>query len=150
VELVAEEEFRMSFEVFNRRSAPLAKAPSLTIQKRGTFSMNKAAHRMINEPESVELLFDRDSQIVAIRPSNEAHAYTLRTQGKSDTGQVVLSGAAFTKYYDIDTSVSRRFKPYEQEGMLCVDLRGESSEVVGNRAKRDSEDSAAEEGESES
>ena len=53
-----------------------------------------------------------------------------------DTGQVILSATAFTQYYDIDTSVSRRYKPYEQDGMLCIDLTGPSAEVRGNRAKR--------------
>lgn len=49
---------------------------------------------------------------------------------------MILSATAFTQYYDIETSVSRRYKPYEQDGMLCIDLSGPSVEVRGNRAKR--------------
>lgn len=127
----------MAFEVFNKRMAPLAKAPSITIQKRGIFSVNKAAHKLIGEPDSVELLFDRDNGLIALRPSMEPHAYAFRPQSsRADTGQVVLSATAFTQYYDIDTTVSRRYEPFAQDGMLCIDLRGRSAEVIGNRTKR--------------
>ena len=81
-----------------------------------------------------------------MRPSDEPHAYTLRTQGRSETGQVLLSGSAFTQFYDIDTSVSRRYKPYEQDGMLCIDLHSPSQKVVGNRSKPTSTNSADEVG----
>lgn len=127
----------MGFEVFDKRMAPLAKAPSVTIQKRGIFSINKAAHKLIGEPESVELLFDKDAQIIAMRRSNESHAYVIRPQTAREAGQVILSATAFTQYFDIDTSVSRRFKPYVQDEMLCIDLRGPATEVRGNRAKRE-------------
>lgn len=125
----------MPFEVFDKRMAPLAKAPSVTIQKRGIFSINKAAHKLIGEPETVELLFDKDANIIALRASNELHAYTIRPQSARETGQVILSATAFTQYYDVDTSVSRRYKPYVEDGMLCIDLNGPSVEVRGNRSK---------------
>lgn len=127
----------MGFEVFSRRMAPLAKAPSVTIQKRGIVSINSVAHKMINDAETVELLFDKENQIIALRPSQEAHAYAVRPQSSRGTGQVILSATAFTQYYDIDTTVSRRYKPYELDGMLCIDLKGDSVEVRGNRAKRE-------------
>lgn len=126
----------MAFEVFDKRMAPLAKAPSVTIQKRGIFSINRVAHNLIGAPESVELLFDKEDLIIAMRPSQESHAYTIRPQSARDTGQAILSATAFTQYYDIDTSVSRRYQPYEQDGMLCIDLKGKAVEVRGNRAKR--------------
>jgi len=111
----------MNFEIFDKRMAPLAKAPSITIQKRGIFSINKAAHKLIGEPETVELLFDKEAQVIAMRQSSESHAYTIRPQSKKDT------------------SVSRRYKPFAQDTpmgkMLCIDLKGESVEVHGNRGK---------------
>ena len=112
---------------------------SVTIQKRGIFSINKAAHKLIGEPATVELLFDKDNQIVALRESDQPHAYAIRPQSqRRDTGQVILSATAFTQFYEIDTSISRRYKPYERDGMLCIDLKGPSVEVVGNRSKRTS------------
>ncbi|NKU66401.1 hypothetical protein GS891_26025 [Rhodococcus hoagii] len=99
----------MAFEVFDKRMSPLAKAPSVTIQKRGIFSINKAAHALIGEPATVELLFDKENDVIALRPSNEAHAYAFRPQSSREHRQVVMSATAFTQYFDIDTSVSRRF-----------------------------------------
>lgn len=130
----------MGFEVFDKRMAPLAKAPSVTIQKRGIFSINKAAHKLVREAESVELLFDKENNIIALRPSKESHAYQVRPASSRDTGQMIMSATAFTQYYNIDTTVSRRYTPYEQDGMLCIDLKGHSVEVRGNRAKREEED----------
>lgn len=127
----------MAFEVFDKRMAPLSKAPSVTIQRRGIFSINRAAHKLIGEPETVELLFDRENKIIALHPSKEPHAYAIRPQSSRGAGQVILSATAFAQYYGIDTSVSRRYKPYEQGGMLYINLRGPSTEVHGNRAKRD-------------
>lgn len=127
----------VGFEVFDKRMAPLAKAPSITIQKRGIFSINKTAHKLIGEPETVELLFNKDEQIIALRPSTEAHAYAMRSpSSRANTGQSVMSATAFTQYYDIDTSVSRRYTPYEKDGMLCIDLQGPNVKIVGNRSKR--------------
>ncbi|WP_144721717.1 hypothetical protein [Agrococcus jejuensis] len=127
----------MGFEVFDKRMAPLAKAPSITIQKKGIFSINRAAHKLIGEPETVELLFDKDAKIIAMKPSSESHAYNIRPQASSsENGQMILSASAFTQFYDVDTEVSRRYKPYEQDGMLCIDLRGPSVAVKGNRTKQ--------------
>jgi len=128
---------QMGFEIFKKRMAPLAKAPSVTIQKKGIFSINRAAHNLINAPDTVELLFDREARIIAMRPSEESHAYAIRPQTNRGTGQVLMSASAFTQYYDIDTLVSRRYKPYEQDGMLCIEVEGANVEVIGNRTKQE-------------
>lgn len=136
----------MPFELFDKRNAPLAKAPSITIQKRGIFSISKAAHKLIGEAATVELLFDKDSQIIGIRASEPSpHAYAIRAQTERVGAQVVLSATAFTQYYEIDTSVSRRWEPYMQDDMLCIDLTGTSTVVRGNRTAKTTANSAAEE-----
>lgn len=124
----------MAFEVFNKRVAPLGKEPSVTIQKRGIFSFNGAAHKLIDNAETVELLFDRENNIIGIRPATASpNAYQIRNQSKSRTGLTLLSASAFTQYYGIDTSVSRRWRPTLKDGILCIDLNGDSAEVHGNR-----------------
>src|SRR4051812_23771389 len=110
----------MAFEVFNKRFAPLQKAPAVTIQKRGIISLNQAAHAMIGSPKIVELLYDRDEKIVGIRPSSEdvPHAYAFRPQGgaaKGENAPMVVAGTAFVQYYEIDVSVSRRWTPTVQD-----------------------------------
>jgi hypothetical protein len=127
----------LPFEVFEKRMAPLGKAPSVTIQKRGLFSINRAAHALLAEPETVELLYDREARIVGLRPVDPAvpHAYIMRPQSSNrDTGPLIVAGTAFTQYYNIDTTVSRRWVPELRDGILCIDLDGPSVEIVGNRS----------------
>lgn len=133
----------MGFEVFEKRMVPLAKAPAITIQKRGIFSINRAAHNLIGGAETVELLYDKVDKIIGIRPIDETspHAYTVRAQSPNgDSGQMILSATAFTQYYDIDTDVSRRWVPYEKDGILCIDLKGSSTVIIGHRTKREPEE----------
>lgn len=127
----------MPFEVFDKRKSPLAKAPSVTIMKRGTVSMTRAAHALLENAETVELLFDRDRNVIGMRPAAEdsPHAYVLRSQSPTkQTGPLILSGTAFTQFYGIDTTTSRRFTPHMEDGILVIDLNGPSVEIVGNRS----------------
>lgn len=124
----------MGFEVFDKRAAPMKGAPSVTVQRRGIVSINAPAHALIDKATVVELLFDRDRKVMALRPADTSpRTYELRKPSKS--GQTLLSAFTFMQTYDIDTSVSRRYEPFEEDGMLCINFAGESVEVHGNRAK---------------
>lgn len=125
----------MGFEVFDKRHAPMRGAPSVTVQKRGIVSINGPAHKIIEGSRVVELLFDRTRRVMAIRPAESStRTYELREPSKS--GQTLLSATAFMDVYEVDTSVSRRYEPFEEDGMLCLDFNGEYTEVRGNRAKK--------------
>lgn len=124
----------MGFEVFDRTSAPSTKTPFVTVQKSGVLSLNAAAHHMINKAETVELLFDRDARIIGLKPAERsARSYEFRRTGKS--GQVVVAAMAFTQHFEIDTTVSRRWTPYVEDGILCIDLNRPHTEIQGNRTK---------------
>ncbi|GGG69618.1 hypothetical protein GCM10011374_37600 [Kocuria dechangensis] len=127
----------MGFEVFDKRMTPLAKAPSVTIQKRGVISLNKAAHDLIDNAETVELLYDRARNVVALRQADDSapHAYAVRSGSKNGPGQAIVSATAFTQHYGIDTTATRRWKPFTEDGMLCVDLTQEGTIITGNRTK---------------
>ncbi|MEX5297002.1 hypothetical protein QYM41_17135 [Kocuria sp. CPCC 205268] len=127
----------MPFEVFDKRMTPLAKAPSVTIQKRGVISLNKAAHDLVDNAETVELLYDRDRQVMALRVADDSspHAYAVRNGSKRGPGQAIISATAFTQHYGIDTTATRRWKPFLEDGMLCVDLTQEGTVITGNRTK---------------
>ncbi len=130
----------MPFEVFNKKLAPLAKGPSVTIQKRGLMSVNRAAYALLGEPKAVELLFDKDERVIGLRPVDESapHAYPLRPQSsKSGSGPLMLAGTAFTHYYGIDTSVSMRWVPTLQGDVLCIDLKQEGVIATSNRTRAD-------------
>ncbi|WP_272027902.1 hypothetical protein [Kocuria rosea] len=109
----------------------------MTIQKRGVISLNKAAHDLVDNAETVELLFDPDRRVMALRVIDDfsPHAYAVRSGSKRGPGQVIVSATAFTAYYGIDTTATRRWKPFVEDGMLCVDLTTEGTVITGNRTK---------------
>jgi hypothetical protein len=138
----------VAFEVFDKRLTPLTKAPTVTIQKRGLFSLNRAAHSLIKDAGTVELLFDRVDQIVGIRPVDDdvPHGYVVRPQSPTkDTGPLIIAGTAFAQYYGLDTTVSRRWTPTLVDGVLCIDLKQPGVEIVGNRSVRPTDGSDREE-----
>lgn len=130
-----------NFETFTKRMVPLTKAPTVTVQKRGILSLNKAAHVAMGEPATVELLFDKAEQIIGMRglSTEKAHAYPVRGVGK-DATTFIVAGTAFTKYYEINTDVSRRFAAEMVRDVLCINLRGDSTIVTGNRQRGDDAD----------
>jgi hypothetical protein len=123
------------FETFTRRMIPLVKKPFVTIQRRGTMSFNKAAHVALGSPRAVELLYDKEHEVMGIRPVDPTvdHAYPMRAQANKDEGPYIVSGAAFTKYYGIKTEVARRFNAEMEDGVLIIDLRSEGQVVTSNR-----------------
>lgn len=124
----------MAFKVFDKRSAPMRSTPSVTLQKRGILSINAAAHALIGKADVVDLLFDAERRVMALRPAAPSPtAYKVR--GPSKTGQVLLSVTAFANAFNIDTDDSRRYEPFVEDGMLCIDLNGPSTVIQGNRSK---------------
>lgn len=122
----------MAFETFYRQRAPLSVDPMLTIQRRGNFSINAAAHTALGEPEAVEFLYDRDEKRMGIRkvqPLSES-AYAVRPNGKSSW---IIAGMAFTQYYGIPSDVARRWIGRLEGDILVFDLNEEGKEVVSNR-----------------
>lgn len=113
----------MGFELFSRRVAALTKEPIATVQKSGTIGLNAAAHEMIDQAMMVEFLFNRQRNVLALRPVDDSpHGYKLRKP--SETGYTSVFAAALFDAYEIDVSESRRFVPFIENGMLCIDLAG--------------------------
>lgn len=134
-----------NFETFTRRMVPLANDPTVTIQRRGTLSLNKSAQAALGDPDAVELLFDPEEKIIGLRPIDPRapHAYPVRAQ-KQDFGPYLIAGMAFTKYYSIDTEASVRRIAYMDGDVLCIDLKSTGTIVTSNRSGRGSqEDSSA-------
>lgn len=123
------------FQVFTKRMVPLKKRPYVTIQKKGVISLNASAYHEMGEPEAVEFLFDEDAQIVGLRgvDPNVEHAYGIRENANSTS--YLVSGTAFFKYFNVPLGITRRYDPEIIEGTLCIDLKGESTEVTSNRSK---------------
>ena len=129
------------FEVFEKYHSRSVKELYVTIQRRGTLSLNRAAFRAIGSPEYAELLFNRSQRLIGIRPAKTPSGRTVpvRKQGQSES--YLIAGLTFTKEYDIDSSVARRFVATMQGNMLIIDLNSPSTDATGPRLR--SEDSEA-------
>lgn len=129
----------MGFKVFEKGSAPVPTVPTVTIQKRGLFSLNEAAFSLIQEPEAVQFLWDEENRLIAIQAAKleDPNAYPTRRQGATNAakkrGPVLIAGTMFTKFIGIDTSIAKRWVPEHEGDMLIVDLNKPSQTVVSNR-----------------
>jgi len=121
------------FETFTRQRRQ-DRQPYITIQKKGVFSLNKASHDALGNPESVELLYDPEARLVGLRrvDSHVEHAYQVRAPVENHATWLI-SGGAFVAYYEIDTSTSVRRAARLDGDLLIIDLndpgvdpRGES------------------------
>lgn len=134
----------MGFKVFEKGSAPAPTVPTVTIQKRGMFSLNEAAFALIDEPEAVEFLWDEENRLIAIQAAKltDPNAYPTRRQGPAGAkpqkkGIVLIAGTMFTKFIGIDTSVAKRWVPDRDGNMLIVDLNKPAQTVASNRRSAD-------------
>ena len=133
------------FEVFEKYHSRSVKEFYVTIQKRGTISLNRAAFQAMGNPKYAELLFNRNKRLIGIRPTNSASGRTapIRKQGQSES--YLIAGLTFTKEYDIDSSVARRYVATIQENMLIVDLNSPSTDATGPRSRGDDSQTTQEE-----
>lgn len=124
-----------SFEVFDKRTLKATQTPYVTIQRKGTISLNKAAFKELHEPDAVELLFNRGERIIGLRPidAKAPHSFPVRSQVRA--GNYLVAGRAFTVHYGIDTGTARRYLARFRNGMLIVDLREQGADATGPRAK---------------
>jgi hypothetical protein len=112
----------MPFETFTRQRRA-NQQPYVTLQKKGSISLNRAAFEALDNPEAVELLYDRDSNVMALRhiDSSVEHSFKVRAPAGSH-GSWLVAGAAFASYYKIDISASVRRAARLEGDLLIVDL----------------------------
>ena len=115
---------KFTFETFKRNTRRSSVEPMVSIQKRGSISLNAAAYKALrgenrvipkhprkkNETDIfVELLFDRGNRMIALRcvgPDNP-NSYVLRKQLRSDT--YIVSAKGFLKHYGIRPTKGTRY-----------------------------------------
>ncbi len=131
----------MGFEAFDKRRVGRTKQALMTIQRGGTFSFNKSAYDLLEQPDALELLYDRERDAVGFRSVKEENprGFPVRTQGKNSVSYMV-AGQAFTNHYEIDTSTARRYPVKLEDGILVLNLRGDSIDVTGPRAGKGRKD----------
>ncbi|MDQ2749178.1 MAG: hypothetical protein ABI775_00480 [Pseudonocardiales bacterium] len=124
------------FETFRKALVPLKRDPTITVQKRGTMSLNKAAQVMLGAPPAVELLYDVTARTVGLRgvSARADHGYSLRSSTRTDAGPFVISAMAFLHFYDIYPIETLRWVAYLAGDVLCINLDDPATPVTSNRA----------------
>ena len=131
----------MAFETFKRSSRRSSEEPHVSVQKRGSISLNTAAYELLKGPHRappkkhprrkndsdifVELLFDKENQTIGLHytmPDNP-DSFIVRKPGKSNT--YLVSAKGFLKHFNIRPTKTRRFvaKGYGPD-MLVVSVGG--------------------------
>ncbi len=123
------------FEVFDPRATPRVKEPFVTLQRKGVFSLNRAANALLGEPTSVELLYDTQARIVGFRPvdSDAPTAYAVQTVESGSS--FLVAGTRFLAHYDIDHSTSTRWPAYLDGGVLCINLSKDGQPVERSQGR---------------
>lgn len=114
----------MHFETFDKSRVAFSGEPHITIQKRGTITINAASFAALDEPNAVELLYDRADHILGLRTiaADVDHAAFVRRSTRSPSGPWVISAMAFIRHFEIDTEVARRWVAQLRNGVLCAQL----------------------------
>jgi len=125
------------FEEFDQYHSRSVKTLFITIQRRGNFSLNRAAYKALDEPEAVKMLFNRSKRQIGFRKadSNVSRSTPVRRQHQSES--FLIAGLTFCKEYDIETTTARRYVGKIQDGVLIVDLNEPSTNATGPRARDD-------------
>ncbi len=125
------------FEEFDQYHSRSVKTLFVTIQRRGNFSLNRAAFKALGEPKAVKMLFNRSKRQIGFRPTtpDDFRSVPVRKQGQSDS--YMIAGLTFCKEYDIDTTTARRYEVEVQQGVLIVDLNASSTDATGPRFRND-------------
>lgn len=130
----------IDFELFTGRVSGAAERPLyVTLQRRGLLTFNRAAFEALGRPESVELLYNRDRNVMGIRPADPKHSWAYKLRREERSGMFKISIAAFRKHYGLpEVTAAARYRAEQHDGMLAVDLnqrptvtgRGSSADVA--------------------
>lgn len=132
-----------NFEVFRKGSARGGSELWVTVQKRGTVSLNRASYMALGAPAAVELLYDPQDQVIGFRAVDvhAEHARFVRSSTGRQSGPYVITVIAFLRFYGIDIDVTRRWPASMRDDVLSIDLTTTGTPVTSNRAKRSDSES---------
>lgn len=126
------------FEEFDKAARAIRTIPTVTIQKRGTIGLSRAAHEELGEPEAVTLHFDSKRQVVGIRAADTEKPNAIPVRQQAASKSYIFSGIAFAHRYGIPLGEARRYRAKRYGGdMIIIDLNQESTDASWPPKKRD-------------
>jgi len=126
----------MPWETFDKRTIPMLKTASVTIQAKGILSLNASAYTEFGKPAAVDLLFDRELNRIGLKPADPKYspnAYPVRSVGKGNT--YLVAATTFLKYYSIPFGVPTRYNVIVDGGVLVIDLNQQGRQATSNRTR---------------
>lgn len=120
-----------NFEKFRRSKATSAPVPMVSVHLRGIFALNDLAYEALDEPDAIELFYDKQERIIGMKGAlrSSPDAYVVR-RGTAHSFQV--EGRTFLKFYGIPREATGRRYVAELDGdILTIDLKQEPSEGAG-------------------
>lgn len=127
----------ITFEVFDRGALPVSDVdPEVTIQRRGTMTMNRAAAAALGHPRAIQLMYAEQEHIIGLRAAElgSPRTFRLSPQGKGPT-YYSTSGKSFMNRYGIPHEIATRYKARMSGDMLLVDLKEGGVQVFSSRSK---------------
>lgn len=108
--------------------------PAVSLQRRGSFQVNRVAYEYMGKPEALQLGFVAKGRIVAFRRAKigERGAYTVNKASQAETYSVAAK--AFANVHDLDISQSRRYL-LEKVGDVYV-IKLDEPETTSSRGRK--------------
>jgi hypothetical protein len=108
--------------------------PAISLQRRGSFQINRVAYEHMGKPEALQLGFVAKDRIVAFRKARagERGAYTVHKAAKIETYSVAAK--AFANVHDLDISQSRRYLLHKAGEVYYIKL--DEPEATSSRGTR--------------
>jgi len=99
----------MSFEVYQPRAKKEGPKPVVRLSKL-SLVLNKTAREKLNSPQYVELAFDKNSNMIRIRPSDAANGIAMKktkifAKGFFNAFKIEVAGNYFADYNPDDNAI---------------------------------------------
>lgn len=95
----------------------------VSLSPRGVLTLNQPTFDELGEPEVVELLFDRDAQLIGLKPSTPEIKFAAKVRKQGGNKSYLVNARPFCYHYKIGPEQTLRFKDIVvEEGILVLDL----------------------------
>lgn len=131
------------WELFEKVSAGrVARNMRVSLNERGSISLNQKAFDELKEPVEAELYFDKINKLIGIKPVLEHTAYSYPVRKQGENRSYIIRAMSFLTYYNIKITGTVLFiSPTVEDGMLVLDMNNTKA-VTKNRPQADSEQPA--------
>jgi hypothetical protein len=96
-----------------------------TINPKGHIALNGYTLQKMDEPEAVNILFDRVNNRIGLRPAERTARNAYRLHPRSNKGSRVVHAGRLLAEYNIDLPETHEFRGVriDDDGVLILDLR---------------------------